>query len=248
MSISCHRCGAIDPSGHTFCSERIPFRGRRIYCPPCHLRLEENFLSGIMLCVATMGLASFVSLLLNPASKFGHVGANLVLIQLIVLPSILLHEFAHALVARWSGLIVLGIWIGRGRTLFHANILGFPSEFKIIPLGGLTFLTHGAMENLRRRYFLAILAGPMMNASLLVAALLLTSWRTFDFENRIEFAALIVLAQSVILVENLLPYRIQTALGTVPTDGRSLWQLLFSKAPDLFNSLGNLQSTTRRRT
>jgi len=153
-----------------------------------------------------------------------------------MLPSIAVHEFAHAVVGKLSGLIILKIWVGRGQTLYRANILGFDTEFKMIPFGGLTFLTHGLQDKLRVRYFLAILAGPVTNAIILVAAWRFASLQSFNLEASIQLAAFIVFAQTLILVENLLPYRVRTALGTLSTDGLSLWQLAVSRTPAVLNS------------
>lgn len=183
-----------------------------------------------------MGLIGFAVLWLNSSSTVGHVFANLFLVQIVIFPSVIIHEFAHALIGKLSGLTVLKIWIGRGKTLYSANLFGFDVELKMIPFGGLTFLTHGFKDKLRFRYFLAILAGPFMNAIILVIAWKFMVWRNFSLETSIQLPAFIVFAQFLILVENLLPYRIQTALGTLCTDGLSLFQLLMSKSPDVLNS------------
>jgi peptidase M50-like protein len=236
MSTTCHRCGAIDPAGNVFRSERLPFRGTRTYCPKCHAKLEENFLFGILALNAVFGLIGFVTLWSNPASPAGHVFVNLFLIQFITLPSIIIHEFAHAIVGRLCGLTVLRIWIGRGKTIYQPRLLGFDTEFKMIPFGGLTFLTHGFGGKLRFRYFLAILAGPLVNGVILVFTSKYVSWRNFSLENAIQFPAFVALVQVLILVENLLPYRIQTALGRLSTDGLSLFQLLVAKSPDVLSS------------
>ena len=236
MSATCHRCGAFDPAGNVFRSQRIPFRGVRIYCPKCHAKLEENFLLGIFALNVVFGLIGLVALWSNPTSTVGHVFVNLFLLQIVVLPSVIIHEFSHAIVGRLSSLTVLRIWIGRGKTICRANLFGFDTEFKMIPFGGLTFLTHGFKDKLRFRYFLAILAGPFINAVILSASWGFVSWRSFSLENSVQLAAFVVLAQIFILVENLLPYRIITALGTLCTDGLSLFQLLLSKSPNVLNS------------
>jgi len=236
VSATCHRCGALDPAGTQFRSERIPFRGTRVYCPKCHARLEENFLLGLQAIIVSFGLFGFVFLLLNTSSKVGHVWVNLFLVQFIIIPSTIIHEFAHAIVGKLSGLTVLRIWIGRGKTLYRANLLGFDTEFKMIPIGGLTFLTHGYKEKLRFRYFLAILAGPLTNAIIFLVVWKFAAWRDFNIETSIQLGAFIVLAQALILIENLLPYRIHTALGKLCTDGLSLFQLLASESPDVLHS------------
>lgn len=236
MSTTCHRCGALDPAGTTFRRERIPFLGTRVYCPQCHVKFEANFLLGILLINIGFGVLGSIFLLFDAASECGHVYLNVFLIQITVLPSVIVHEFAHAIAGNLSGLTVWRIWIGRGKTFWRANIFGFDTEFKLIPVGGFTFFTHGPNTHLRLRYFVAILAGPFSNLIVLATVWNFVSWRNISFGNSVQFALLVVLAQILILVENLLPYRIQTALGRFCTDGLSLFQLVASKMPDILNS------------
>ena len=204
-----------------------------MYCSKCHTKFEERFILGTLAINVGGALIGLVNLQENPSSTVGHLLVNLFLIQLIILPSIVVHEFAHAIVGRLAGLTVLKIWIGRGKTLFRANLFGFDTEFKMIPVGGFTFLTHGLTEKLRFRYFLAILAGPASNAIILWIACRFVAWRDINIETSVQFGAIIVLAQGFSLVENLFPFRVQTALGSVCTDGLSLFQLLSSRSPDV---------------
>lgn len=236
MSATCHRCGAFDPAGDIFRSESLPFRGTRVYCPECHAKLEEKFLLGFQAIIFGFGLFGFIFLFLDRSSTVGHVWMNLFLVQLIILISIVFHELAHAIVGKLAGLSIWKIWIGRGKTLYRADLFSFSTEFKMIPIGGLTFLTHTTKDKLRLRYFLAIFAGPLANGIILIAAWKFTSWKDFDIETSIPLGALTVLTQSWILIENLLPYRMQTAVGRLNTDGLSLFQLLASKTPDVLNS------------
>ena len=247
MSATCHRCGALDSAGNVFRSERLPFRGTRVYCPKCHAKLEENFLLGMLAVNVIFGLIGFVTLWSSPASTVGHVFVNLFLIQFVILPSVIVHEFAHAIVGKLCGLTVLRIWIGRGKTIYRPKVFEFDTEFKMIPVGGLTFLTHGLTKRLRFKYFLAILAGPLINAVILAVAWKFVSWRNFSLESSIQLAAFIAFAQMFILVDNLLPYRIQTALGRLSTDGLSLFQLLASKSPDVLNSHFQFSTSTATR-
>jgi hypothetical protein len=236
VSTTCHRCGAVDPTGTQFRSERIPFRGTRVYCPKCHAGIEERFIIGILLIIVVFGLMGVAFLLSSPSSEPGHVYVNLFLLQLVLPPSVLVHEYAHAIVGKLAGLNIPRIWIGRGKTFYRAKFLGFDTEFKMVPAGGFTFFTHGHKENLRFRYFLAILAGPLVNAIILAIAWRFISWRGFSLETSLQPAVFIAFAQIVILIENLSPYRIQSALGKLQTDGLSLLELVTSKSPRVLNS------------
>ena len=128
------------------------------------------------------------------------------------------------------------IWIGRGKTLFRWRLFGLETEFKMIPFGGLTFLTHGLRTGLRLRYFVAILAGPAANVLILLVALRFTSWQKTNIETSIAIGPIVFFGQMFVLIENLIPYRIQTALGTLCTDGLSLLQLIVSQSPEVFRS------------
>jgi hypothetical protein len=241
MGTTCHRCGAYDPAS-SFRSERIPFRGARVYCPKCHSRLEENFLLGFLAADFGLGIFGLIFLFLNSSSEVGHVWVNIFLIQLVILPSTIIHEFAHAIIGRLAGLTVLRIWIGCGKTIYRAKFFGFDTEFKMVPVGGIAFLTHRVKAKLRPRYFLAIAAGPLANLCILLIAWKFANWRHFSLEKSIQTGTFVFLAQVLILIENLLPYRIQTALGRLTTDGLSLFQLLFSKSPDVLNSRLQIQN------
>jgi hypothetical protein len=236
VSAICDRCGAFDPSGTEFRRERIPFRGTRTYCPKCHTGLEERFLIGIYFIIIAFALYGFFCLWFNSSSEPGHVFVNLFMFQVIAVPSTIVHEFAHATVGKMLGLNVLRIWIGRGKTLWRCGVFGFDTEFKIIPAGGFTFLTHGFRERLRLRYFLTVFAGPVSNVIILLLASRFVVWKEFDLESSIQIGPIVFLCQAYILVENLLPYRIQSSMGTFCTDGLSLFQLLFSKSPEMFRS------------
>ena len=251
MSATCHRCGAFDAGGDVFRKEQIPFLGTRVYCPKCHAKLEENFSLGILAIYVILGLIGILILWSSPASPASHIFVNLFLIQIIILTSFAAHEFAHAIVGRLCGLTVLRVWIGRGKTFYRTKLFGFDTELKMIPFGGITFLTHGLKANLRSRYFLAILAGPLINTIILIITWRFVSWHSFNFENSIQPAAFIFITQALLLWENLLPYRVQTALGFLSTDGLSLLQLVFSKYPDVLNSrqqfpMGSKQETHAR--
>ncbi|HTV48235.1 MAG TPA: site-2 protease family protein [Phycisphaerae bacterium] len=235
-NVTCDRCNAIAPEGTKFCSERIPFYGTRVYCPKCHVKLEDKFILWLVVSNLCLGLFCVIYLWANPLSPFCRACVNLFLVQLVILPSVIVHEFAHAIVGKLSGLTVLGIWIGRGSTFYHAKILGFDTEFKVIPVDGFTFLSYGFKDQSRFRYILAILAGPMANAIILVIALRFVTWDNLNITTSIQLGEIIFFVQALILVGNLLPYRIQTARGKLCTDGLSLLQLLTSKSPEFLSS------------
>lgn len=187
---------------------------------------------GVTALVPLMGLVGLICLALNPSSAAGHVYLNLFLLEVIGIPSIIIHEFAHALVGKAAGLSVPRIWIGRGKTFFRKSIVGFDTEFKVLPFGGFAFLRPKANSNLRVRFFVSVLAGPLANVGILALTLRYLSWKNVNFEESIQFFPIIFASQAFILIENLLPYKVQTGLGTFRTDGLFLLHLLFKRTVD----------------
>lgn len=214
---------------------RLPFCKSKIYCPECYLKFEEKFLIGVIALIPLMGLIGFVCLRFNPDSNIGHVYLNIFFVELLIVPSVVIHEFGHALVGRAVGLSVYRIWIGRGKTFLRRNILGFDTEFKWMPIGGFAFLRPKSNHGLRLRFFFAILAGPLVNAIVLVIVSRFISWRDVDFERFIELRPIIFATQVLILIENLLPFKVQTDLGTIRSDGLFLFQLIFKKSPEILD-------------
>jgi hypothetical protein len=242
----CHRCGAIAPAGTRFQTEL--FSMKRVYCPKCRSKFEEKFIIGAFALIGVFGLIGILALWKNPSSEIGHVYTNLFLIELVLLPSVVVHEFAHAVVGKLFNLKVTKIWIGRGKTFYKANLLGFQTEFKTIPFGGFTFLVPDQKKKLRLRYFLAILAGPFANAIILATVWKFVSWKSLDIQSSIQLPAIVFLAQAAILIENLSPYRIQTAFGSVFTDGLCLIQLVTSKTPECLQPRFGVNISTQKQT
>ncbi len=198
--------------------------------------MEERFLLGALLINFLFGPLGLALLWHNSQSEAGHLLVNLFLLLIFASLAILPHELAHAAVARLAGLRVLEVWIGRGTDVLTTRLFGFALRFKVVPAGGFAFLQHGTEDRVRLRYFLAILAGPLVNLLLAAAAYPLVDWHNWNFERGLCPGHAFVITQLFITVQNLLPYRLQTGYGKVASDGLSLAQLLFSKSPDLLSS------------
>ncbi len=232
----CDGCNANAVDGTKFRVERIPFLGKRVYCDKCHARMEEYLLSGLLLADFGLSVLGVIYLQIYPASAGAHVIVNMLLYMPVFVFSIVAHEFAHAIVGRWVGLKVPAIWIGRGNTFFRAKLLGFATEFKMIPDCGLTFFTHGSEDKLRIRYFLTILAGPAINAVTLAIAWHFVSWRYSAITKSVQFGTIIVLAQAVLLVVVLIPRQTRNAIGKGRSDGLNLLELLAVQSPQLLRA------------
>jgi len=205
-------------------------------CPKCHRKLEERFLQVVLLLNFLFGPLGLALLWQNSQSEAGHVLVNIFFLLIFATLAILPHELAHAAVARLAGLRVVEVWVGRGADVLTTRLFGFPLRFKIVPVGGFAFLQHWTEDRVRRRYFLAVLAGPLVNLLLAAAAYPFVDWHNWNFERGLCPGHAFVITQLFITVQNLLPYRLQTGYGKVASDGLSLAQLLFSKSPDLLSS------------
>jgi membrane-associated protease RseP (regulator of RpoE activity) len=155
---------------------------------------------------------------------------NVLLIYLFQIITILPHELAHAIVGRRLGLFVTEVSIGRGKKMFSLPLLGFDVTFRVIQLVGVVRFSHIFSKGLRWRYSLAVLAGPMMNFTLGLAACLFVKW-DLDFINTVAVGQVFVISQAFLFFLNLIPFKFITSAGTTPSDGYSLLQLLFSKWP-----------------
>ncbi len=232
----CDGCSASGVDGRKFRVERIPFLGKRVYCDKCHAKMEEYLLFGLFLADFGLGVLGVIYLQIYPSSADAHVIVDMLLFAPVIVFSVVAHEFAHAIVGRWVGLKVSAIWIGCGDTFFRARVLGFATEFKRIQIGGLTFFTHDSENKLRIRYFLAVLAGPAVNAVILAIAWHFVSWRYSDIAKSIQFSTIIFLAQAVLLVAVLIPRRTGNANEKGHSDGLNLLELLAFQSPQLLRA------------
>lgn len=238
----CDGCSASGVDGRKFRVERIPFLGKRVYCDKCHARMEEYLLFGLFLADFGLGVLGVIYLQIDPSSADAHVIVDMLLFAPVIVFSVVAHEFAHAIVGRWVGLKVSAIWIGCGDTFFRARVLGFATEFKMIPIGGLTFFTHDSEDKLRIRYFLAVLAGPAVNAVILAIAWHFVSWCHSDIAKSVQFATIIFIAQAVLLVPTLIPRQTRNAIGKGRSDGRHLLELLVFQSPELLRARPDKQN------
>jgi tetratricopeptide (TPR) repeat protein len=153
--------------------------------------------------------------------------------------SIVPHEFGHFLAARWLGLRVFRVVIGRGRTLFKGRILDAEVDLKLYPFSGAILAAHREMRGYRWKQFLFVMAGPVANLALLLAAWAalrlqqphFSPWRWWfndGFEGWLVFAS-----ANAFLLLNLLPKMVRTELGMVASDGLNLFRALFGKASSI---------------
>lgn len=230
MSTSCHRCGAFDPTGRAFPRERIPFRGTRVYCPSCQEIYTRKVVLGSF---AISGLFALIGLLkiLGGSPKGAYESVNLFLVVAAMLLSVIPHELAHAAAGRSLGLLVDGISIGFGKPIWRGRIFGLEVDLRRVPMGGFALISPGFTDHLRARFFLTILAGPLVNAVILAFCWQFLSWEHFKLDERMHWAAILGAAQVGVLLENLVPYSFRLGDRVIASDGLTLFQLFFSKKP-----------------
>ncbi len=241
MAIACDKCGVKTEIPEAFFKQRKSFRtGLRTECPRCY---SEAQLSGQRkslwwsLAMGAFGLAVALTL---PERKSGWMLLNLFFFELFLIASILPHELGHALVARRLGMKVFKVYMGQGKTLFTRNLFGFHTEFRAIPLGGLTLAAPTDVNWFRWKQFAFIFAGPFANFLLCGIVLLFVPLREWwDFEKVSSGVAVghaFLYANLIILVQNLWPHTFNSPVGKLASDGKQLWQTLFTKR-DTINNL-----------
>lgn len=225
MARRCARCGAESGPDGAFTRWRSVFHplGRHI-CFECQSKLKrrdrqaQRFLLPLypllgVLLVWLRGNWLVVNVLLVVAFSF-----------LMIVP----HEFAHALAAKALGMRVSRIILGHGLTLMEGRLL-FPIEVKMLPLGGVAICAHRSRKWLRLKTFLMVLAGPI--PSVAVIAVVLTFVPVDELctnpSGRLMPLAALVAASALNLLVGLLPRKVITPMGKVPSDGLRLLQAPF---------------------
>jgi len=116
--------------------------------------------------------------LLDNHSAFWVV-VNLIFLPLAMLPSIVVHELAHAITAKIFGQNVYEIVVGQGKTLFEFKFKKVIISFKPILISGVTFFGPIIKKFFKLRMVLIVLSGPVTN--LLIAECI----RIFIFDGRL---------------------------------------------------------------
>lgn len=251
MRPKCDACGIQGSEGEIFAREAIPFRGERFYCSNCHARLYRRVFQGILLALALAGAVGLAFVSLQPESKAGRILLNLFLFQAFMIAATVPHELGHALAGRWLGFDIHRVIIGFGTPLYVGRILGFVTELRCVPLGGLTIGTPNGARWLRLRWFLFALAGPAANFLVGVLVALFSGQRpswNLNIGGTVDPVRLFMLANLLVVIENLVPFAVSTSHGRQASDGLALFQLLFlRRLPYVPNPVDEEQTPWLRR-
>ena len=135
------------------------------------------------------------------------------------------HELAHALAAKFLRYGQIRILIGSGKSICAFEFLGFRWLINLIPFGGLTLANPSGVKGLRWKQLTFIAAGPVLNAASALAA-----WSWMDpgglADHIGSLSRIFFWANVAVLLENMMPWVVQTPFGVIQTDGMLLWNTL----------------------
>lgn len=242
----CHFCGVESELVQAFFKGRKSFsRKIQTVCPACWTKRRSTaFKRGLVISGFLAGVGMLM-VVLFPGLFFGWVILNSISIDIFLVLSLLPHELGHALVAKLMGFRVFYIVVGSGKRIGRIKFMGFNIEFRTVPLSGATITAPRDEKFFRLRYAAVLLAGPLINVILGMAAWLLIEKgvfrvpiHSFSLENAplalfkvfgtgLAPLHMIVLANLLLVTVNLWPRHIHTALGKIPSDGLALVTMPF---------------------
>ena len=232
--MKCDSCGLESEFEEAFLKGRRFGLGRAHYCPPCASKRDVRavlFLLGFGILTSVVLKVAHPSLPLTWASVFRP------LIVLLVLPIlIVIHELAHALVARLLGMRVYSISIGLGKTLAEGRFLGMHWQWHALPLAGGTSVAGPPGRLDRLKLWLTYLAGPGVHAVLVLAAMGLQQLLIVGESGSgllLEASGLVYETNLVLLLFNLLPIQSPSSLGPIGSDGWNLLKLPFANPDEI---------------
>jgi hypothetical protein len=148
--------------------------------------------------------------------------------------SVVAHELAHFVTARFLGLRPWWIRIGHGPVLFETQVRKVRLTLKGIPYSGVVYHSgeKGDQERWRWRTVLMVAAGPLCNALLFGifwTATPKSGWS--DSSNWQLICREMYVANAYLLLVSLAPFRAKTDGLKLPSDGLHLLLLLFGRWP-----------------
>ena len=237
---SCVKCGFTSAEPAAFLAVRGNLgSGYQSYCRYCwrnrfHRRNTRVIvMNGLCLAMGTAVLALAPRIPTTEALiDIAWLSVNIAVVSLLGPFYTVLHELAHALAAKATGLRLFRVQIGYGRTLFIHRVAGIDLHFNaLLYLGGVTYTGHLKRTLLRTRQAALVMAGPLAN--LLLAGILELALGRPSIRESLDqlfrgpaFLQAMLLSNLLIAGMSLFPTRINTAAGANTTDGMKLVSLL----------------------
>ncbi len=243
--MKCAVCGTESEFDAAFIKERESFGfGHKTVCPACWIHRRDRRASRWLVVVLLTGIAGCLLLWIKPAHPhsgsllldsawtfFGNLFRNLFLLDLFLVLSILPHELGHAMAGRLVGWRVFQITVGVGKPLFRRRWFGILFDFRLLPIGGLTYMTPANLRWFRSKRFLTVLAGPAVNAAFAAIVLWYGSLGGLTFGELPIPVRLFVWANFWIMLVNLWPHQ-AGGVFNLPSDGKQLLQALSFRKKD----------------
>jgi tetratricopeptide (TPR) repeat protein len=227
--MKCDRCGLQSDVEQAFSAEKRFLRKSKHFCPDCTIKREaRSFLWSIAL-VAGSGLLVFA---LNPSSWMVVIASEATLVLLLMIPMVIIHELAHALVAKLVGSRVFGITIGIGKTVWSGKFLGMDWIFNILPIAGITIAGGQPASHMRLKLFLTYLAGPASHVLMVLILFLLKMTLPLSTLGQ-RLSSSLIFANILLAVVSLFPQKTNTVVGPQGTDGWHLFRVPFLKESEL---------------
>ena len=160
---------------------------------------------------------------------------SMLLFILFWVPLLFLHEFGHALMAKFCGWEVKRTVIGFGSVMHTTRLFGAPMEIRMVPLEGFVSIAPLNMSWVRVKHALIYFAGPGIELLVFFAIMaFLGTDQIFAHHDNYAQIALQSLAFAALVgaIINLIPIGIQTESGNSPNDGLGILLCLTSSKLD----------------
>ncbi|MBI3853781.1 MAG: site-2 protease family protein [Verrucomicrobia bacterium] len=217
----------------SFVKERKSFqRHTKYYCPTCWSERQLATHKWSLLWTFGIGIIGALLIWWSPEFGTGWLLTNLFLFQFFLILTIVPHELSHALIAHYVGFRVFAVNIGFGQKLWKGKFLGLDVELKVIPVGGVTLVAPRETKRFRRKLFLIVVAGPLINLAIALLTMAFAGkgvWNWNQVDQRPIPLTMLFYANVWVLVFNLWP-RVIKLLGNTASDGKQLLNIPFLKS------------------
>lgn len=203
----CAKCGRTAVTGSAFNVSKLDTRLQAV-CPECLYRAERREAADLLASWLLFGLVCGLLAWMLPGRSAPWLGLNLAVIWIMMTATILPHELAHAITARWLRLGRGRICAGIGPLIFHGNLLGFLFLWRALPSGGHVKFHDRSSSATLPRLFLVYAAGPASHLLMAAAAWAFAGapdWSEFQPRRRLDFAWCFIAANALQCGVNLWP-------------------------------------------
>ena len=238
-TMRCDQCAAESSLSAAFVRRPHWVTGKQqSLCPRCVRRRKDESVVYTLLVAALVLFIFLMRWLLAPPDMMAgpqhfRWALDWALFVAFELVCIVPHELGHAAAAWLMGMEVGRITFGRGPLLARWVVRGVILDLRAIPIVGSVSATTRRLTNWRWRMIAFIAAGPMANLAILVVATVvwLNSPPGLVTREGISPWLLLAFANLTLLVFSLSSREVTAATGTMPSDGRRLFKLLFKPLP-----------------